>query len=100
MSKVVVWTDKDEKVTRIHYNPSEVDTTNGFVVKNKPHDSVTDDWIDDSLYYSQNRGFYYESNDPFDGLNLSDNDKKLLYKAVINNNLSKVRNIVERAMNL
>lgn len=99
MSKIAVWTDENEKVTRIHHNPSEVDTTGGFVADNKPQDSGTAVWVEDSLHYSEEDGFYYKSENPFKGLNLSNNEKESLYIAVRRSDLVQARNIVETALN-
>jgi len=99
MSNIAVWTDSNGRVGRLHHQPSEVDTSGAHVTEKSPPDSNTADWVEDSLHYDEAQdSFYYVSEDPFDGLNFTDAEKKNVFDAVQQNDLVEIRNIVEQAL--
>ena len=100
MSHIAVWTDEGGCVELFHYRPDDVDTSGATEIHYEPpSDAGTADWVDDELYYDESVDeFYFESNDPFEGLNFSDAEKQRLYDAVQGNDLFEARNIVEEAL--
>jgi len=100
MSHIAVWTNGDNSVRRIHYRPEDVDTSGAVETHTEPpKDSGTPDWVEDTLYYDGSSDtFSFQSEDPFEGLNLSDTEKQNIYNAVQSNDLVEIRSIVEQAL--
>lgn len=101
MSHVAVWTDANDRVKRKHFHPDEVDTSDAAIILDRndiPEYPDVEDWVLVEQFYTDSDGFYYETNDPLDGLDFSDSEKQELYDAFNHNDISKARTVVENAL--
>lgn len=97
MSHIAVWTDEDEVVQRRHYKPEEVDTSGCVVVSEEPPDRPdTENWVQDVLFYNDSDGFYYEEQDPFEGMDVPREMKVNINDAVQRSDLVELRKIMEQ----
>lgn len=96
---IAVWTDSQGRVERIHYKPSEVDTSDAEIVDVDSVPSAnTKGWVEDTMFYDSANGFYHESTDPFEGLAFTEQEKQNVYDAVQRNDMVEIRNIIENAL--
>ena len=95
---IAIWTDSNERVTRKHYDESQVDTTDAFVVDSEGVPPSTEDWVSVTEHYNDTDGFYYTTSDPFAGLNLTTSEKQDLYKACTDRDIEMARTVVENIL--
>jgi len=96
------WTEQgSDKVVKIHNNPEDVDTSQADIISDTKPDSPKDlkPWKQTELHYNETDGFYYVTENPFEGLPLSDSEKMEILRAVEDRDLVKAREIIERALN-
>lgn len=93
---VAIWTDSDGHISKRHFKPEEVDTSSADAIiesiPNEPDNSV---WIKNVAFYNETDGVYYKEEDPFEGLPLTDSEKRVLFEAITSGDLVKARNLLE-----
>lgn len=96
---VAIWTDSDERITQRHFKPEEVDTSSATAVLDSlPDEPDTEPWEDIRAFYSEQDGVYYEVQNPFEGLNLTNDEKLELYNSIVATNLVKARELIEKSL--
>lgn len=99
---IAVWTDANGKVERIHYQPADVDTSDAHMTDKTVPDAneKMPDWVDLDLHYDEATDSFkfQKQEDPFAGLAFTDAEKQDVFDAVQENDLVKIRNIVETAL--
>jgi len=79
MSHIAVWTDGKERVHRKHYHPDGVDTSDVTDIVHANHNEPdTEPWQSVTEYYNTTDGFYYQVDDPLDGVSLTTQQEMLL----------------------
>lgn len=80
MSHIAVWTDANERVVRKHHHPDSVDTSGATETEQEPVDppETAEPWERVHECFNTTDGFYYEVEDPLDGVSLTSQQKMLL----------------------
>lgn len=77
--KKAVWTDENERVKRKHYHPDEVDTSDvDSITEEFDSRPTVEPWQSVTEKFNETDGFYYEVEDPLDGVSLTTEQELLL----------------------
>jgi len=95
-----LYTDSNGRVVRRVNNPNADTSDADKEVDTLPNKPDVKPWVECNLYLTKSNGVEWRTSDPFEGLNLSDDEKLSLFKAVRENDFLEARNIVEKALSV